>query len=146
MAPSSGLKSQPAVAPSPSTTSASELIYHVRENVRSANAVKACFSSLCALSRDKATKEYVVRNFALVTQVMAAHARRNAPQNAAGSTAAGRAAGVFFGCPWDAHYRDAVRLFAFCARWFITRRRAGSQIPAVARHFVGVSISRSALL
>ena len=79
MAPSSGLKSQPAVAPSPSTTSASELIYHVRENVRSANAVKACFSSLCALSRDKATKEYVVRNFALVTQVMAAHARRNVP-------------------------------------------------------------------
>ena len=64
MAPSSGLKSQPAVAPSPSTTSASELIYHVRENVRSANAVKACFSSLCALSRDKATKEYARQRFA----------------------------------------------------------------------------------
>ena len=55
MAPGVG-KSQPAVAVSPSTASASELIYHVRENLRSANAVKACFSSLCALSRDKATK------------------------------------------------------------------------------------------
>ena len=85
-------KSHPAVGGSPSTTSANELIYHVRENVRSANAVKACFSSLCALSRDKATKEHVVRNFGLVTQVNAALLKYNEEQDAARAEADRRAA------------------------------------------------------